>query len=40
MPQEDQGRFFVDITLPDAATVSRTNEVISKANQFVATMLG
>jgi hydrophobe/amphiphile efflux-1 (HAE1) family protein len=40
MPQEDQGRFFVDITLPDAATVSRTNEVISKANQFVMNHAG
>lgn len=40
MPQEDQGRFFVDITLPDAATVSRTNEVISKANQFVMSHAG
>ena len=35
MPQEDQGRFFVDITLPDAATVSRTNKVISKANKYI-----
>ncbi|MED5511676.1 MAG: efflux RND transporter permease subunit, partial [Pseudomonadota bacterium] len=40
MPQEDQGRFFVDITLPDAATVSRTNEVISKANQYVMNHAG
>ena len=35
MPQEDQGRFFVDISLPDAATVTRTDKVISQANDLI-----
>lgn len=35
IPQEDQGRFFVDITLPDAATVTRTNKVIQEAEKHV-----
>lgn len=35
MPQEDQGRFFVDIQLPDAATVTRTDAVITQANEIV-----
>ena len=35
MPQEDQGRFFVDIQLPDASTVTRTDAVISAANEIV-----
>jgi hydrophobe/amphiphile efflux-1 (HAE1) family protein len=35
IPQEDQGRFFVDITLPDAATVTRTNKVIAEAERHI-----
>jgi len=35
IPQEDQGRFFVDITLPDAATVTRTNKVIKEAESLI-----
>jgi len=35
IPQEDQGRFFVDISLPDAATVTRTNKVIQQAEGYV-----
>ncbi|RHW75879.1 efflux RND transporter permease subunit [Colwellia sp. RSH04] len=35
IPQEDQGRFFVDITLPDAATVTRTNKVIQEAEKHI-----
>jgi len=35
IPQEDQGRFFVDISLPDAATVTRTNKVIKEAEGFI-----
>lgn len=35
IPQEDQGRFFVDITLPDAATVTRTNKVIKEAEKHI-----
>ncbi|WP_448211095.1 efflux RND transporter permease subunit [Colwellia sp. MEBiC06753] len=35
MPKEDQGRFFIDVALPDAATVSRTNAVMTKANQII-----
>ncbi len=35
IPQEDQGRFFVDITLPDAATVTRTNKVIEQAESYI-----
>jgi len=35
IPQEDQGRFFIDITLPDAATVTRTNKVIAEAERHI-----
>ncbi|MCJ8318801.1 MAG: efflux RND transporter permease subunit [Colwellia sp.] len=35
IPQEDQGRFFVDITLPNAATVTRTNKVIKQAEKHI-----
>ena len=35
IPQEDQGRFFVDITLPDGATVTRTDKVIKHAEEFI-----
>ncbi|TKB55032.1 efflux RND transporter permease subunit [Ferrimonas aestuarii] len=35
MPDEDQGRFFIDMTLPDGSTVNRTQEVLKKAEQHV-----
>lgn len=35
IPQEDQGRFFVDISLPNAATVTRTNKVIKEAESLI-----
>lgn len=33
MPVEDQGRFFIDLTLPDGASVLRTQELIERVNQ-------
>ncbi|SQH76733.1 Efflux pump membrane transporter BepE [Shewanella benthica] len=35
MPNEDQGRFFIDMTLPDGATVNRTQAVLKKAEAKV-----
>lgn len=35
MPDEDQGRFFIDVTLPDGSTVNRTQEVLQKAEKYI-----
>ncbi|QLE84599.1 multidrug efflux RND transporter permease subunit [Shewanella sp. Scap07] len=35
MPDEDQGRFFIDMTLPDGATVNRSQAVLKKAEAKV-----
>lgn len=35
MPVEDQGRFFVDLELPDGASVLRTQAVVKRAEQHV-----
>lgn len=35
MPDEDQGRFFIDMTLPDGSTVNRTEAILKKAEQYV-----
>ncbi|MBO2675128.1 multidrug efflux RND transporter permease subunit [Shewanella algae] len=35
MPDEDQGRFFIDMTLPAGATVNRTQEVLKIAERHV-----
>lgn len=35
MPDEDQGRFFIDMTLPDGSTVNRTETILKKAEQYV-----
>ncbi|OXS00472.1 efflux RND transporter permease subunit [Shewanella algae] len=35
MPDEDQGRFFIDMTLPAGATVNRTQKVLKIAERHV-----
>jgi multidrug efflux pump len=35
MPVEDQGRFFVDMELPDGASVLRTQAVVKRAEKFL-----
>jgi hydrophobe/amphiphile efflux-1 (HAE1) family protein len=35
MPSEDQGRFFVDLQLPDGASVTRSREVAQQAQRIV-----
>ncbi|GGI90672.1 efflux RND transporter permease subunit [Shewanella gelidii] len=35
MPEEDQGRFFIDMSLSSGATVNRTQEVLKKAEHFI-----
>ena len=35
MPDEDQGRFFIDMSLPNGATVNRSQEVLKKAEAKV-----
>ncbi|MCL1124278.1 efflux RND transporter permease subunit [Shewanella surugensis] len=35
MPDEDQGRFFIDVTLPDGSTVNRTQDVLQKAEKYI-----
>ena len=35
MPSEDQGRFFVDLQLPDGASVTRSRRIASEAQQIV-----
>lgn len=37
VPDEDKGAFFVDIQLPDGATLQRTEEVTRKVNGILAT---
>ncbi|WP_234450993.1 efflux RND transporter permease subunit [Paracoccus sp. MC1862] len=36
LPDEDQGAFFVNIQLPDAASLSRTQEVLDEVNATLA----
>jgi hydrophobe/amphiphile efflux-1 (HAE1) family protein len=35
LPEEDQGAFFVVVQLPDAASVSRTRDVVDRVSQVV-----
>ncbi|WP_299005228.1 efflux RND transporter permease subunit [uncultured Shewanella sp.] len=35
MPDEDQGQFFIDITLPNGSTVNRTQAVLEKAEKYI-----
>lgn len=35
MPDEDQGRFFIDMSLPNGATVNRSQDVLKKAEAIV-----
>lgn len=35
MPSEDQGRFFVDLQLPDGASVTRSREIAQEAQRIV-----
>ncbi len=35
LPEEDQGAFFVVVQLPDAASVSRTREVVNHVDQII-----
>ena len=38
VPTEDQGMFFVNVQLPDAASLERTQEVTAKINQILGSM--
>ncbi|MBS2097628.1 efflux RND transporter permease subunit [Carboxylicivirga linearis] len=38
IPEEDQGYLFVNIQLPDAASIQRTNEVASEAEQIIRSL--
>ena len=38
VPTEDQGMFFVNVQLPDAASLERTQEVTAKVNQILGGM--
>ena len=40
LPVEDQGYVLVSVTLPDAASLERTGEVIERMNKIVSTMDG
>lgn len=35
LPNEDQGAFFVDIQLPEAAALARTNQVLAKVSEMI-----
>jgi multidrug efflux pump subunit AcrB len=35
MPQEDQGFFFVNVQLPEAASIQRTNTVMRKIDEVL-----
>ncbi|MCU0556723.1 MAG: multidrug efflux RND transporter permease subunit [Desulfobacterales bacterium] len=35
LPNEDQGAFFVDIQLPEAAALARTNEVLAQVSEII-----
>jgi len=38
LPEEDQGAFFVNVQLPDGASVSRTSEAVREAEQVLKAM--
>jgi hydrophobe/amphiphile efflux-1 (HAE1) family protein len=38
LPEEDQGAFFVNVQLPDGASVSRTSEAVRQAEQVLKAM--
>src|SRR5882757_2211355 len=38
LPEEDQGAFFVNVQLPDGASVSRTSEAVRQAEQLLKAM--
>jgi hydrophobe/amphiphile efflux-1 (HAE1) family protein len=38
LPEEDQGAFFVNVQLPDGASVSRTSEAVRRAEQVLKAM--
>ncbi|WP_371420016.1 efflux RND transporter permease subunit [Tardiphaga sp.] len=38
LPEEDQGAFFVNVQLPDAASVSRSSEVVREVEQTIQKM--
>ena len=38
LPEEDQGIFFLNVQLPDGASVSRTNKVVSQVEQILRGM--
>ena len=38
LPQEDQGAFFVNVQLPDAASVNRTREVVQRVEGILHSM--
>ena len=40
LPSEDQGVLFVDVSLPDGASLQRTNEVARKINEIVSPLPG
>jgi len=36
LPEEDQGAFFVNVQLPDGASVARTNEIVKQLEQLLS----
>ncbi len=40
LPQEDQGVFFVNVQLPEGATISRTSSVIERATKMIQGIKG
>ncbi|MBC6441154.1 MAG: efflux RND transporter permease subunit [Rhodospirillales bacterium] len=40
LPEEDRGAFFIDIQLPDAASFSRTEEMVNQSEEFISGVPG
>jgi HAE1 family hydrophobic/amphiphilic exporter-1 len=40
LPDEDQGYFFINLQLPDASSLQRTDEAVKKVEQILAKTLG
>ena len=38
LPEEDQGGFFINVQLPDGASVNRTSEAVRQVEQFLKSM--
>ncbi|TCT04607.1 efflux RND transporter permease subunit [Aquabacter spiritensis] len=40
LPQEDQGAFFIEAKLPDAASLNRTREIVARVEEVVSKLPG